>query len=164
MLDEGCAAAFEHLGFDWRTVAYVEREAFAAGQLVALMEAGIVHPAPVWSDLCTFDAGRWAGRVDCITAGFPCQPHSVAGKREGTEDARWIWPAIVNIIRDSGAWLVVLENVRGLLSSGGMAPVLADLADLGFDCEYSILSAAEVGASHKRERVFIVGVRKWTHE
>ena len=80
------------------------------------------------------------------------------GKREGTDDERWIWPAITGIIRDSGAWCVVLENVRGLLSSGGMDAVLADLSGLGFDAEWTVLSAAEVGASHKRERVFIVGV------
>lgn len=158
MLDEGCAAAFEHLGVGYRVVAHVEREAFAAGQLVTLMEAGLIHPAPVWTDLCTFDAAAWRGKVDCVTAGFPCQPHSVAGSRKGVQDERWIWPDIVRIIRESGAWCVVLENVRGLLSSGGMDGVLADLAGLGFDAEWTVLGAGEVGASHKRERVFIVGL------
>jgi len=156
MLDEGCAAAFEYLGIPYRVAAYVEREAFAAAQLVALMEAGLLAPAPVWSDLTTFDARPWRGKVDWITGGFPCQPHSVAGKREGVEDERWIWDDIVRIIRDSGAWGVVFENVRGLLSSGGMGPVLASLSGLGFIAEWTVLSAGEVGASHRRERVFIV--------
>ena len=157
-LDLGCHAAFEHLGIGWRAAAYVEREAYAAAQLVALMEAGCMDQAPVWSDLLTFDARAWRGAVDCVIAGFPCQPHSVAGKRAGTSDERWIWPAIVRIIRDSGAWLVVLENVRGLLSSGGMDAVLADLAGIGFAAEWAVLAASAVGASHRRERVFIVGV------
>lgn len=158
MLDLGLSAGFEYLGIGHRTIAYCEREAYAASQLLALMESECLDAAPIWPDLTTFPASEFRGVVDCITAGFPCQPHSVAGKREGTDDARWIWPAIVGIIRDSGAWLVVLENVRGLLSSGGMAPVLADLADLGFTAEWTVLSAGEVGASHRRERVFIVGV------
>jgi DNA (cytosine-5)-methyltransferase 1 len=96
--------------------------------------------------------------VDCFLAGFPCQPHSTAGKRAGTDDARWIWPDIARIVRDSGAWLVVLENVPGLLTSGGYGPVLGDLAEMGFAAEWGCLSAASVGASHERERVFIVGV------
>ena len=158
MLDLGLSAGLEYLGIRHRTIAYCEREAYAASQLLALMEGECLDAAPIWPDLTTFPAIEFRGVVDCVTAGFPCQPHSVAGKREGTDDARWIWPAIVGIIRDSGAWLVVLENVRGLLSSGGMAPVLADLADLGFDVEWTVLGAGEVGASHRRERVFIVGV------
>lgn len=160
MLDVGFHAGLEHLGIASRVVAYAEWDAYAAAQLVALVEAGCLDAAPVWcGDLGRLDGTCFRGRVDAIFAGFPCQPHSVAGKREGTDDARWIWPAIVGIIRDSGAWLVVLENVRGLLSSGGMAPVLADLADLGFAAEWTVLGAGEVGASHRRERVFIVGIK-----
>lgn len=159
MLDVGVHAGLEHLGIKSRTTAYAEWDAYAASQLVALMEAGCLDAAPVWcGDLGRIDGQSLRGRVDAVIGGFPCQPHSVAGKREGTNDERWIWPAIVDLIRDTGAWLVVLENVRGLLSSGGMGPVLADLSGIGFDAEWTVLSAGEVGASHRRERVFIVGV------
>lgn len=161
MLDVGVHAGLEHLGIPSRTVAYAEWDAYAASQLVALMEAGCLDAAPVWcGDLGRIDGKSLRGRVDAVIGGFPCQPHSVAGKREGTNDERWIWPAIVGLIRDTGAWLVVLENVRGLLSSGGMGPVLADLSSIGFDAEWTVLSAGEVGASHRRERVFIVGVKR----
>ncbi len=142
----------------YRAVCHVEREAFAAANLVAQMEHGALAPAPIWSDVGTFDGSAWRGRVDIVTAGFPCQPWSAAGKRQGTDDERWIWPAIARAVRDVGPGLVFLENVPGLVAGGGLEPVLGDLSVLGFDAEWDVFSAAEVGAPHRRERVFILGV------
>lgn len=156
MLDEGVGLALRFLGCGYRTVCYVEREAAAAAQLVTLMEAGCIDHAPIWSDLLTFDGAAWRGRVDCVTAGFPCQPHSVAGQRKGLDDERWIWPGIVRIIGDVRPDLVFLENVPGLASTGGLDACIADLAALGFAAEWGVLSAAAVGASHERERLFIL--------
>lgn len=157
MLDQGLHIGLDHLGLSGRTVAYVEWEAYAAAQLIALMEAKCLDEAPVWcGDLARFPSEDFRGKVDCIIAGFPCQPHSVAGKRKGLNDDRWIWPDIMRIIRESGAWCVFLENVPGLATTGGLAACLADLAKTGFDAEWSTLSAAQVGASHKRERLFIL--------
>lgn len=152
MHDLGLGAAFST-----RTVCYVEREAFAASQLVGLMEAGVLDQAPVWSDLTTFDARAWRGCVDGIVAGFPCQPWSAAGKREGTEDERWLWPAIARIVREIESPLCFLENVPGLVSGGGLEHVLFDLARCGLDAQWCHLSAAAVGASHERNRVWILG-------
>lgn len=73
-----------------RTVCYVEREAPAASILVARMEDGWLHPAPIWSDLASFDAGAWRGAVDCVVSGDPCQPNSVAGRGLGADDDRWL--------------------------------------------------------------------------
>jgi len=140
---------------DARVVCYVEIEAYACAILASRIEEGWLDPAPVWSDLTTFDGRRWRGLVDCITAGFPCQPYSYAGKRRGTADDRWIWPDIARIIRMVGPSLVFLENVPGLLS-GGLGHVLGDLADLGYDAEWDMFSASEVGAPHLRKRVFIL--------
>lgn len=159
MLDEGVRAGCEFLGIEQRTVCYVEREAFAAATLVKHMEAGVLDAAPIWSDLITFDGAAWRGKVDCITAGFPCQPHSVAGKRKGTDDERWLWQDIARIIRDVSPRFVFLENVRGLLSSGGFTPVITALVTLGFDVEWGVLAASQVGATHQRERVFILAYR-----
>ena len=86
------------LGSGYRCVGYVEREAYAAAVLVKAMEAGYLDAAPVWDDLATFPVGLYRGRVDFVSAGFPCQPHSYAGKRLGAEDERNLWPAV--------AWLV----------------------------------------------------------
>jgi DNA (cytosine-5)-methyltransferase 1 len=111
---------------------------------------------PIWSDVSNFEPGPWRNRVDCITAGFPCQPWSVAGKQRGTDDARWIWGDISRIIREVGPQYVFLENVPGLISGGGLALVLGDLAQLGFDAEWGVFSAAGSGAPHIRRRLFIL--------
>src|SRR5262245_2980568 len=141
---------------DCRTVVYVEREAFAAATLVARMADGALDPAPVWDDVATFDGRRWRGRVDLVSAGFPCQPWSAAGYGDGFDDERWIWPDLRDRIREMDPALVWLENVPPLVSRGGLAAVLADLAELGFDAEWGCVSAADVGASHRRERLFVL--------
>lgn len=158
MLDLGLHAAFAA-----RTVCYVEREAFAASQLVALMESGLLDAAPVWSDLATFDARAWRGRVDCIIAGLPCQPYSAAGKREGNDDRR-SWgegdgpiPHFLRIVDESRPAVVWLENVTAWVMGGFFRPVGEELCRLGYELEKPLLLAAsDVGASHQRERVFIM--------
>jgi DNA (cytosine-5)-methyltransferase 1 len=143
------------VGPRYRPVAHIERDPFAAAVLVARMEDQVLGQALVWADLCTFDGRPWRGRVDLVTAGFPCQPWSAAGRRQGTADDRWLWPDVARIVADVGPRLVLLENVPGLLA-GGLGPVLGDLADLGFDAEWDVFSAADVGAPHLRKRVFVL--------
>lgn len=106
-------------------------------------------------DVRTFpptDPNEW--RCDLIAGGFPCQPVSTAGKRLGTADERWLWPEFARVIRELRPRLVLLENTPGLLTSG-FDSVLADLAALGFDAEWSVLSACALGAPHVRRRVFV---------
>ena len=143
------------LGDAARTVAHVERDAYAAAVLVARMGEARLDQAPVWSDLCTFDTGPWVGRVDIITAGFPCQPFSAAGKRAGTDDDRWLWPDICRIIGEVRPRCVFLENVPGVVRHG-LPHVLADLAGLGFDAEWGLCGASDVGAPHRRQRFWLV--------
>lgn len=143
------------LGGRARTVGYVERDAYAAAVLLARMEDSSLDRAPVWDDIATFDAGRWRGVVDLVAAGFPCQPWSVAGKRAGTDDHRWIWPDIARIIGAIGPRYVFLENVPGFYRHG-LRYVLSDLAALRFDAEWTCVSAAEVGPPQKRDRVFVL--------
>lgn len=160
MLDEGIKLAFPGA----RTACFVEWEAYAQACLLARMEEEILEPAPVWGDsLESFPAEQFAGRIAWISAGFPCQPHSLAGKRQGVFDERWIWEAIADIICRVGPRFVFLENVRGLLSSSAgtaFGTVLRDLAKLGFDVEWTVLRASEVGASHQRARLFILAHRQ----
>ena len=144
----------------YRTVGYVERDAFSAAVLVARMEEASLDPAPVWDDLVTFRGSRWRGAVDLVAAGFPCQPWSVAGLRLGVADARWLWPAIARVVRAVDPEWVFLENVPGLVNGGGIAEVLGSLAVLGFDAEWESLSAHSVGATHRRQRVFILAHRE----
>lgn len=143
-----------------RAVCLVEREAFAVAHLVAAMRAGLMAPAPVWSDARTLDGRRWRGQVDFIIGGIPCQPHSVAGKRLGRDDPRDLWGAFRRILVQSGAWGCVVENVPGMLSSGGAERVWRDLRRLGFEVEGGLVRAAEVGAPHERERLFILAIHR----
>lgn len=175
MLGEGARAAFEFLGHEHRTVCYVEREAPAAAQLVCLMEAGALDPAPVWSDLLTFDGAAWRGCVDFVIAGFPCQDISIAGRRAGLDGKRsGLFFNILDIADACGAWGLVLENVsaiatatatavdeaEGALEERAAARVVGELADRGWDAEWITLSASDVGASHGRARWFCLAWRR----
>ena len=93
--------------------------------------------------------------VDVLTAGYPCQPFSHAGKRQGTDDDRHIWPEILESLRVLRPRLAVFENVAGHLSLG-FDTVLADLAGIGFDADWAIVRASDVGAPHQRARLFVV--------
>lgn len=146
-----------------RTVCMVEREAFSVATLVSAMEQGLLHPAPVWSDARTFNGRAWRGTVDGLIGGIPCQPHSLAGRKQGQNDERDLWSDARRIIVQSGAWFVLIENVSGMLSAGadeiaGAERVYRDLRKLGFTVEIGLFTASEVGAPHQRERVFILAV------
>ena len=142
----------------WRCVCYVERDPYAVEVLRARIRDGLLNDAPIWDDVSTFDGTAWAGLVDGITAGFPCQPFSVAGKRKASADERNGWPATIRIINEVRPAWCFLENVAGLLagSHGYFGVILAELAQSGFTARWKVLSAAEVGAPHKRDRLWIV--------
>jgi DNA (cytosine-5)-methyltransferase 1 len=94
-------------------------------------------------------------KVDLICGGFPCQPVSTAGKRQAEADSRWLWPEFARVIGLLRPRYVLVENVPGLLTKG-MGFVLADLSSLGYDAGWGCVSAADVGAPHLRNRVFII--------
>jgi DNA (cytosine-5)-methyltransferase 1 len=93
--------------------------------------------------------------IDILTAGYPCQPFSHAGQRKGTNDERHIWPYIAKAISLLRPRYIILENVRGHLSLG-FKEVLKDLTKIGYDAKWRIVRASDVGAPHRRERLFIV--------
>lgn len=142
-------------GFEHRTVAHVEIEAFAAANLVAKMETGQLVPAPIWTDLKTLPALCFRERIDVLTGGYPCQPFSAAGLRKGNEDPRHLWPYIKRHIETIRPVRCFFENVEGHISIG-LREVIADLESLGYTVAWGIFSAAEVGAPHQRKRVYIL--------
>ena len=142
-----------------RTVCYLEREAHAAASLVRKMEAGILAPAPVWSDVRTFDGRPWRGRVHSIVATYPCQGESAAGKRLGEKDHRWIWPDIARIIEEIDPPLVFIENVRNHLRLG-FRRVCEDLCGMGREVRAGLFSSEAVGAPHGRVRLFALAVSR----
>ena len=93
--------------------------------------------------------------IDILTAGYPCQPFSQAGLRKGAEDERHLWPYIKEIIRQLRPEYVVLENVRGHFGLG-FREVLCDLTSIRYDARWTLIRASDVGAPHRRERLFIL--------
>lgn len=157
-LELGLRLAHQHRGQDVRGVCYVEREAGAAASLVASMEAGWLHPAPVWSDAGTFDGRRFRGCVDIVTSGDPCQGNSVAGKRLGELDERWLLDRAIDIFDQSGAPTFFRENVPGN-ADGQLAVAIPALERLGCRIAVGIFSSAETGNTMRRERLFILARR-----
>jgi DNA (cytosine-5)-methyltransferase 1 len=113
---------------------------------------------PRYDDIKQFSAAH-APSVDLVCGGFPCQPHSVAGKRSASGDERDLWGEMRRVICEAKPRWVVAENVTGLLSSEAgqyFGRVLRDLAQVGYDASWFVLPAGDIGASHYRERLFIV--------
>jgi DNA (cytosine-5)-methyltransferase 1 len=151
-----------------RAVAYCEREAFAIANLVSKMEAGLVDEAPVFTDVTTFPwadfAPFMAGGI--LSFGWPCQPVSMAGKRQATADERWLFDLIADGIAIMRPAVLFAENVEGLLSakmpdgSSVFGHCIERLEKLHYKVEAGLFSASEVGAPHQRKRVFILAVRR----
>ena len=140
---------------EYRTVAYVERESYAAATLVARMEDAALDRAPVWDDVATFDGRPWRGLVDIIHGGYPCQPFSVAGRQLGNKDPRHLWPHIARIVSEIQPPLCFFENVSGHLRLG-FEQVHDDLRQMGYCVKAGLFTAEEIGAPHRRERLFIL--------
>lgn len=145
-----------------RTIAHVEIETYAIANLIAKMEAGQLDACPVFTDLKQFPYRELRDKVTILSAGFPCQPFSSAGKRQATEDPRHLYPWIADGITAMRPRYVLLENVEGIISAktgdgeSVLKYVLGDLESRGYTCTWGIFSASEVGAPHQRKRVFIL--------
>ena len=155
------------LGGALRTVAYVERDAYAAAALVARMADAALDQAPVWDDVTSIAGPEFrecvAGlRPLVVTAGYPCQPFSLAGKRLGANDPRHLWPFIDGFVGAVQPECVFLENVPGHLGLG-FGRVRRDLEGRGYRIAAGLFSALEAGASHKRERLFILALADSPH-
>ena len=154
-LELGLSRALETV---FRVVA-VEIEAYALANLVAKAEEGKLAIEALYPDVKTFPAERFSGCFDIITAGYPCQPFSVAGKRAGEDNPRHLWPHIARIVQAVKPVWCFFENVPGHLTLGFPA-VYRSLRDMGYSVEAGLFTAAEVGAPHKRERLFILANRE----
>ena len=144
----------------WRTVCAVEWEQYPASVLCARQNEGLLPHFPIWDDVQTFDGKPWRGIVDVISGGFPCQDISCAGKGAGIEGQKsGMWKEFARIISEVRPQYVFVEN-SPMLTSRGLGTVLGDLASMGFNAEWGVLSAADVGANHKRDRIWIVAEQR----
>ena len=140
----------------WKTVCAVEWESYPASVLAARQNDGILPPFPIWDDVQTFDGKPWRGLVDVVSGGFPCQDISCAGRGAGIEGERSsMWKHMARIISEVRPQYAFMEN-SPLLVPRGLAVVISDLAEIGYDCRWGCLSASELGAEHERDRIWIV--------
>lgn len=140
----------------WRTRCAVEFDAYARAVLLARQRDGFLPRFPIWDDVRTFDGNPWRGSIDIVTGGFPCQDISAAGKGAGiTGERSGLWKhmaRIVGQVRPCYAWV---EN-SPMLVGRGLAVVLGDLAEMGYDARWGIVGADDAGAPHGRKRIWVL--------
>jgi DNA (cytosine-5)-methyltransferase 1 len=141
----------------WRTICAVEIDPYCRNVLLARQNDGSLPPFPVWDDVRTFDGKQWRGIVDVVSGGFPCQDISCAGKGAGIEGKRsGLWGEMARIIGEVRPRFAFVEN-SPMLVGRGLAVVLGDLAEMRYDARWCVLGADDVGAPHKRKRIWILG-------
>ena len=164
--------AFQHLLNDFQCVGYVEIDEYCQRVIRQRQKDGLLDEAPIFGCIKDFInqgyAEAYKGLVSLVTGGFPCQPFSVAGKQAGEDDPRNMWPQTIETIRIVKPKYAFLENVPGLLSSkSGLdeitgrpisycATIFRDLAEAGYDARWTVLGADDVGARHRRKRLWIL--------
>lgn len=146
---------------EWRTIGYVEYDQYCQKVLKQRIADGLLDAAPIYGDIRKFISDGYAeaykGVADVITAGFPCQPFSVAGQRKAAADDRNMWPETRDVISIIRPGLVFLENVPGLLSHDYAITIFRELSEIGYEALPTlVLGADDVGAIHRRKRVWIV--------
>ena len=140
----------------WRCVCAVELDDYARRVLLARQDDGSLEPFPVWDDIRSFDSVPWRGLVDVVSGGFPCADISVAGRGAGIGgEHSGLWAHMARVVCDVRPRYVFVENSPAL-TSRGLGRVLGDLAALGFNAEWGVLGASDVGANHYRNRIWIV--------
>ena len=140
----------------WRTVCAVEWESYPASVLAARQNDGLLPPFPIWDDVQTFDGKPWRGIVDVVSGGFPCQDISIAGRGDGLDGERsGMWKHMARVVGEVRPRYVFVEN-SPMLVHRGLERVIGDLTALGYDAKWTVMGAADVGAPHQRDRIWIV--------
>jgi DNA (cytosine-5)-methyltransferase 1 len=133
-----------------------EIEPYPRDVLLARQRDGILPNFPIWDDVCTLDGTPWRGTVDVLCGGFPCQDISAAGKGAGiTGERSGLWKEYARLIGEMRPRFVFAEN-SPLLRTRGLGVVLEDLASLGYNARWGVLGARDVGAPHKRDRMWVL--------
>jgi len=143
-----------------RPIIYCEIEKYCQGIILSRMDDGALPFAPIWEDVTTLDGTKFRGLVDIVYGGFPCQDISTAGRGEGLDGQRsGLFYEVVRICKEASPEFIFLENVPAIRTRGSRE-VQESLASIGYDSRFGVISAAEVGANHKRERWFCLSKRR----
>lgn len=138
-----------------RPIAYCEIDPYCQSVLLSRMQVGNLPKAPIWDDVRTLPYEELP-RVDIIYGGFPCTDISIAGNGKGLEgEQSGLFFEIVRLAKEIKPAFLFLENVPAITTRGGLQ-VVNEIASLGYDCRWCVISAASVGALHKRERWFLL--------
>ena len=146
---------------EWvRPIAYCEIEPYCQGVLLSRMATRDIQNAPIWDDITSFPLESFTGEVDIIYGGFPCQDISVAGHGKGLEGKRsGLFFEILRLAKEIKPSFIFLENVPAITTRGGL-DVVRSIAQMGYDCRWCVISAASIGALHRRERWFLLAYSK----
>ena len=138
-----------------KTVAYCEIDPYCQGVLLSRMASGHIDNAPIWDDVKTLN-GKELEAIGIIVGGFPCQDISIAGNGKGLDGERsGLFFEIVRVAKEIKPKFLFLENVPAITTRGGLQ-VVREITALGYDCRWCVISAASVGALHRRERWFLL--------
>ena len=144
----------------WQTIGAVEIEEYPCKVLEQRQKDGILPEFPIWQmDIREFNtriAPFYKGKVDVITAGFPCQPFSVAGQRKAEQDERNQWPNLIKCLYIIRPQFAYLENVPGLLATDYIRRIYGDLAEAGYNARWCVLGADDCGVPHRRKRWWLL--------
>lgn len=139
-----------------RPIAYCEIDRYAQGILLSRMAEGQLPYAPIWDDIRTFEGKPFLGEIDIIYGGFPCQDISCAGSGKGLEgDRSGLFFELCRVVEEIKPRFVFLENVPAIRTRG-LREVINALTNLRYDCRWTCVSAAELGAPHLRKRWFLL--------
>ena len=148
----GFSLGLESTGF-FETIAFVEKDEFCQKVLKKNFKN-----IPIEGDIRNVKGERYAAEI--ISGGFPCQPFSVAGKRKGTDDDRYLWDETIRVIRECKPRWFIGENVEGIINIQEgvvLRQVCDDLEKEGFEVQCLIIPASGIGAWHQRKRIWIIG-------
>lgn len=138
------------------TIAYCEQDRHAQSVLLSRMEQGLLKPTPIWDDITTLKGDMFDVPIDIIIGGFPCQDISVAGHGKGLAGERsGLFFEVCRLVKEIKPSFVFLENVAAIRTRG-LREVIREFTDMGYDCRWTCVSAAEVGAPHLRKRWFLL--------
>ena len=147
-----------------RTVGMVEFNDYCQKVLQKRQDEKLLDQCPIFGDIRQFVSQGYAqaytGMVDLVTGGFPCQGYSAAGLRKAEKDERNMWPSTKEVIRIVQPRFCFLENVGNLRTFSYIQYIFGSLAEIGYDAKWTVLSASDIGALHRRDRFWIFAERR----